>query len=132
VEDPLARFHEWVDGDRVRIVPRGPRTTLEIADREALPTPMPRGCDSRGWQPRVIDGIPLDMTFASLRVVDSELAEWDGVSTAEPDESRSYYPVDERTLPPGVRSSDIVTVAHVRDSRPFGGVSYRVAGDQPR
>jgi hypothetical protein len=130
--DTLFRFHEWVDGDRVRIVPRGPRTTLEIADREALPTPMPRGCDSRGWQPRVIDGIPLDMTFASLRVVDSELAEWDGVSTAEPDESRSYYPVDERTLPPGVRSSDIVTVAHVRDSRPFGGVSYRVAGDQPR
>jgi hypothetical protein len=60
--------------------------------------------------------------------VESELEPWDGRATAEPAESGAYYSVDERTLPPGVRPDEVITLAHVRGSRPFGGVSYRVTG----
>ena len=75
----------------------------------------------------MIHAVPLDMMFAQLRVARTELREWDRRSTLAPEASGAYYPLDERTLPPGVKSNDIVTVAHVRDGLPFGGVSYRLS-----
>jgi hypothetical protein len=50
--------------------------------------------------------------------------EWDGLVTTDPADSGAYYPIDPETLPPGVDPANVVTVAHVRDGRPFGGVSY--------
>lgn len=123
----LIRFTEWIEGDRLQIIPRAPTSTLVVTNPRELPRPVPRGCDPRVADPRVIHGAPLDMTFARFAVRRPELRRWDGRSTEQPESSGAYYPVDERTLPPGVRSDEIVTVAHVRDSRPFGGVSYRIA-----
>jgi hypothetical protein len=124
--DASIRFSEWLDGDRIQIVPRGPAATLALTNPEVFPKPLSRGCDPCVLERRLIHGIPLDMAFAQLRVAP---AEWDRRSTLQPEASRTFYPLDERTLPPGVNSSEIVTVAYVRNSRPYGGVSYRLSKD---
>jgi hypothetical protein len=127
--DALIRFSEWREGDLLQIVPRGPRATLALENPKSFPEPIRRGCDPQAWQRQLVHGAPLDMVFARLRVVRAELPEWDQVSTAAPEDAGVYYPVDKRTLPPGVDPSEIVTVAHLRDSRPFGGVSYRLGNE---
>jgi hypothetical protein len=123
----LIRHGRWTDGDRLQIIPRGRRQTLVVADRGALPKPTPTGCDPAASDRHLVHGVPFEMSFARLRVVPTDLAPWDGRTTAEPDETSAYYPVDERTLPPGLSSDDIVTVAHIRDGHPIGGVSYRIS-----
>jgi hypothetical protein len=123
--DALIRFDEWRTGDRIQLIPRGRELTLELANPEVFPKPRPRDCEPDVGQ-RMIHGVPLDMVFARLKAVEAELSEWDGNSTLEPQDTGAFYPVDERTLPPGVSSSEIVTLAHVRNGRPVGGVSYRL------
>jgi hypothetical protein len=125
--DALIRFAEWSEGDHIQIVPRGPRATLVLANPEAFPKPVRRGCDLHALAQRLIHGIPLNMAFAQLRVAPLKLREWDRRNTLPPKASGAFYPLDERTLPPGVKASEIVTVAYVRNSRPFGGVSYRLS-----
>lgn len=124
--DALIRFSEWREGDRIQIVPRSRRATLTLANPKVFPRPIPRGCDQTIAERHLTFGAPLDMAFAQLTLAQAELHEWDGRSTLQPESSGAFYPVDERTLPPGIHSSDIVTITHVRDNRPFGGVSYRV------
>ena len=71
---------------------------------------------------------PYDLTFANFRLKTADLKPWDGRVTGTPQQTNAFYPVDERTLPPGVKSSEIITVAHVKGTKPIGGVSYRVSG----
>jgi hypothetical protein len=122
----LIRFSEWLEGDRIQIIPHGRTATLELAAPVAFPKPEPRRCEPLATAARLIHGAPFDMRFARLRVSRRELKEWDGRTTLEPQRSGTYFPVNERPLPPGIRPEEIVTVALVRDSRPFGGISYRV------
>jgi hypothetical protein len=78
---------------------------------------------------RVTLGVPTELSFARFQAVASELPEWDGKITLEPSASRTHYPIDERTLPPGVDPTQLVTVAHVRDGQPFGGISFRLVSE---
>jgi hypothetical protein len=124
--DALIRYIQWTKDDRLQIVPRGRRWTFEFDDVKALPKPVQTGCDWTVMAHRVTFGVPYELTFVRLRPAKAELPEWDGVATLEPHETGAAYPVDERTLPPGVSSDEIVTLAHVRKGVTIGGVSYRI------
>jgi len=125
--DALFRYARWTDSDKIFIVPRDKSWTLDLPDPETLPKAVAKGTDYALASHRITHGVPYDLTFAKLRLKRVDLKQWDGKTTLAPHQSNVFYPVDERTLPPGVRSNEIVTVAHVRDGRPFGGVSYRIA-----
>jgi hypothetical protein len=124
--DALIRFADWRRGDLLQVIPRGRAGSLRIENVERFTTVVEQGCNPRAAERRLIHGAPLDMVFARVRLAGAELRQWDGRSTLPPEESGAFYPVDERTLPPGIKGSDIVTIAHVRDGHPFGGVSYRL------
>ena len=45
-----------------------------------------------------------------------------------------HYPVDERTLPPGVSGQSMITIVHEVDGLALGGVTYTVTvedGERP-
>ena len=85
-------------------------------------------CSSR----RITFGVPYELLFANFKLVRSELKKWDGKTTIESNVSNAYYAIDEQTLPPGVKSNEIVTLAHVRDGIVFGGISYKISNPQKR
>jgi hypothetical protein len=122
----LIRFVDWTEGDRLQVIPRGPKATLVVTNQGIFPKALPHGCDPQAYEARTIHGVPLDLVFAELRVEPSDLPAWDGAVTSDPETSGAYYPIDPATLPPGVDPAEVVTVAHLRDGRPFGGVSYRL------
>ena len=62
-------------------------------------------CSSR----RITFGVPYELLFANFKLVRSELKKWDGKTTIESNVSNAYYAIDEQTLPPGVKSNEIVT-----------------------
>ena len=51
---------------------------------------------------------------------------WDGKLRTPTPAPGIHYPVDANTLPPGVKSEDLVTVAHVVDGEVVGGVTYSI------
>jgi hypothetical protein len=122
----LIRFVDWTEGDRLQVIPRGPKATLVVTNQGIFPKALPHGCDPQAYEARTIHGVPLDLVFAELRVEPSDLPAWDGAVTSDPETSGAYYPIDPATLPPGVDPAEVVAVAHLRDGRPFGGVSYRL------
>jgi hypothetical protein len=124
--DLLVRFADWTRGDRLDVIRRGVRSTLSLANEKSFPQPADGHCCARSWQARIVHGAPTDMLFARIRPEPTKLRAWDGRSTASPTVSGFFYPLDAKTLPPGVRPEEIVTIAHVRDGHPFGGVSYRL------
>ena len=124
----LIRYFSWTAKDKLMVVPRNSRWTLDLRNSEAFKGQEETAqCDCGR---HLILGTPLDMRTANFRLVTSSLKEWDGKVTSEPNTSNAFYKVDERTLPPGVKSSEIVTLAHVRDGRTFGGISYRASSAQ--
>lgn len=125
--DALIRYLQWTPEDRLFLVPRGRRWTLEVADAKTLPEPVRTGCERDAVTRRLTFGVPYELTYTRLRTVKSELEPWDGRATLEPHETGAYYPVAEDTLPPGVEPDDIVTLAHVRRGVPVGGISYRIS-----
>jgi hypothetical protein len=125
----LVRYLEWTEADRLLVVPRGPRWTLELGNREDFPVSPAASRDRGTATDRVTLGVPTELSFARFQAVASELPEWDGKITLEPSASRTHYPIDERTLPPGVDPTQLVTVAHVRDGQPFGGISFRLVSE---
>ena len=123
--DALIRFDEWREGDRLQLIPRGPDTRLALTELDMPPRQPARDCEP-DTGPRLIHAVPLDMRFIRVSKGEGSLKEWDGHSTLDPEVTGSYYPIDERTLPPGVSPSEIVTLAHVRNGNAVGGISYRL------
>jgi hypothetical protein len=123
--DALIRHRIWSERDALHIVPRGPQWSLHWrnATEFGKGEPIGNACDCGA---RHIAGVPDDMRFASFAVVDAPRKPWDGRHRGPPATANVHYPVDVRTLPPGVKSSEIVTVAHVQGSRALGGISYRI------
>ncbi len=124
----LIRYFSWTVRDKLLVVSRNYRWTFELQNPEVFRKSVAEAavceCNAR----HITLGFPLDMRMANFRLVKSRLREWDGKVTSEPTAAHAFYGVDERTLPPGVKSNEIVTLAHVRDGRTFGGISYRVSG----
>ena len=121
----MVRFERWTREDALHIVSRGGEWTLELRNKESF-APTRAADAAAAYRSRLLLDVPYDLKFASLKLARSQLRRWDGKSTLPPDRSGAYYPVEPRTLPPGVDPREVVTVAHVRGSRTLGGISYRL------
>lgn len=124
----VVRYPYWTERDLIFIVPRDREWNIRLQNREAFDkvTTRARDCEVAAAH-RFTFGVPYDLTFAQLRLEKAALTKWDGRNTKLPHDSGFYYPVDERTLPPGVKPNEIITVAHVRGGHVIGGISYRVS-----
>ena len=91
VFDALIRYGQWTDGDRLQIIPRGRAQTL-VADRKTLPRPIPTGCDPTSADRHLVHGVPLEMSFAKLKVVPADLEPWDGRVHARARRNRRLLP----------------------------------------
>ena len=59
------------------------------------------------------------------------LAAWDKKTASARPAQGVHYPVNPKTLPPGVKGDDLVTVAHVIDGEVVGGITYSVGARRP-
>jgi hypothetical protein len=126
----LIRYFSWTVRDNLLVVSRNKRWTLKLQNPEVFRKSVVKVAVYECNAHHITLGVPLDMRMANFKLVRSRLKEWDGKVTSEPKASHAYYAVDERTLPPGVKSNEIVTLAYVRDGRTFGGISYRISSTQ--
>lgn len=126
----LIRYVYWTEKDKLLVVPRGSSWSMKLQNPEVFSQGIVKGAESACCSRHIALGVPYDMRSANLKLVRSELREWDGKATIEPNASNAYYTVDERTLPPGVKPNEIITLAHTRHGRTFGGISYRISGTQ--
>jgi hypothetical protein len=110
-------------------IPRGPRFTMDLPPHvSSVAAGRDRSNDGCACGDRhAVTGRP-----ASIRAVEAKSKVWDGkVRTPSPAEG-VYYPVDAKTLPPGVKSKELVTVAHVIDGEVVGGVTYSIGPRRKR
>lgn len=125
--DPDVRILIWVPRVYKKFViwpiPRGPRWTVRVPQQFAS----------------VVTGRPLTLVSfrrpsapaagcqpARLRAIEAKFVVWDGKARTAAPRPELYYPVAARTLPPGVKSEELVTVAHVVDGQIVGGVTYSI------
>lgn len=120
-------------GDSARreifVAPHGGARTLRVEEtiglnekerREAEPC----WCDRTGT---TILPIPNRAAMAKLAVSqDGPLRAWDEREREHRPTEGVYYPIDPLTLPPGVDSEELVTVAYREDGVIRGGVTYRL------
>ncbi len=69
---------------------------------------------------------PIPRITALPRAAEVKSRAWDGELCMARPADNIHYPVAQATLPPGVRSEDLVTVAHVLDGVVVGGVTYSI------
>jgi hypothetical protein len=122
----LIRFMHWSERDRLHFIPRDKKWSIQLQNPQVFRTALVKERECTLVSRQIILGAPYDMRSVNLKLVKSDLGKWNGKATTEPNNSNMYYPVDERTLPPGVRSNEIITLAYVKDGKPFGGISYRI------
>ncbi len=123
----LLRSVEGRYRDRLHVLPRG--TDWTFGEAKVAGDPFgPRGDPPHACAcgPRPESLLPTRVSFATLPLVRAGLRAWDGVKRTTDPEAGSYYPVRPDTLPPGVDPASLVTVAHLVDGRPVGGMTYRV------
>jgi hypothetical protein len=123
--DAMIRHHLWTTRDKLVVVPRGPRHTLQWRNQAEFGRGEPSGHEC-SCGARLIAGVPDDLRFAKFSVMPAPTKPWDGRHHGPPETTEMHYPVHPSTLPPGVGAAEIVTVAHAQGSRPLGGISYRV------
>jgi hypothetical protein len=112
--------------ERVVVVARGSRwrgaTRLSFdTQRETV-----RGAFRSTSGSRRVLGEPPRVTAGAVRLEPSELVRWDGRTRHDAPRADTFYPVDPRTLPPGVDAASLVTVVHLVNGQPVGGVTYHV------
>ena len=103
-------------------IPHGSRWTLHVPSHIGYPAknPLPHcACDKNDAQAATSRPI-------RIRVAEAKSKSWDGRLRTRTPEPGTYYPVDSRTLPPGARGEDLVTIAHVVDGNFVGGVTYSI------
>ncbi|HBH01132.1 MAG TPA: hypothetical protein DDZ42_04285, partial [Candidatus Rokubacteria bacterium] len=104
-------------------IPRGPRWTIHLPPHIAsLVTGRPRprfGCDHTNAHAATSRPVRIRAGEVKSKV-------WDGKLRTPTPAPGIHYPVDANTLPPGVKSEDLVTVAHVVDGEVVGGVTYSI------
>jgi hypothetical protein len=109
----------------LRVVPRGPASTLTAQLPAALAGAAPAGALPASSalvlpQPSVTHAVPIKIkTLGSLRPADPE------ERLPQPD-AGCYYPVDPATLPPRIDPEHLVTVVHLVDGVAVGGITYSI------
>jgi len=125
VLDVLLRYPEVWQAGRLDIVPRGPKWTFAA---ERVPRPSKTGVVTShcACGPAIVAVIPDRAALATVRLRAAELVPWDRATRLPAPVEGTYYPVDPASLPPGVESDHLVTVAHWVDGHVVGGVTYEL------
>lgn len=124
----IIRYVYWTKRDKLYIVPRTRNWSIKLENPEVLDRAVVKLSNCVETSRHILFGVPYNLIFAKFKLTKSDLKKWDGKATIEPNTSNTFYPsIDERTLPPGVKSSEIITLAHIRDGTTFGGISYRIS-----
>ncbi len=109
----------------LRWIARGPW----VVDLTGAPEPPEPGPRRRQLAPcggfRVVD-VPGNVAWLKLRARKGELERWDDRTVEPTPRPDTFYPVDPRTLPPGVEPDQLVTIAQFVDGEAAGGITYRV------
>jgi hypothetical protein len=121
-----AHVWRWHIGTLLTI-PHGRRWRIAVSPHSAsngADRPRPCGGSSRTSE-RGGARVPVQ-----IRAEKAELVRWDGKVHAQRPAPGVFYPVDERTLPPGVSSDNLVTVVQEVDGHVIGGVTFSIGPDQ--
>jgi hypothetical protein len=112
--------------EEVQIIPRGNKLNLELVNAKEI---IKNSSEKHLCQCSEKEGLglPDDLDFGIYKVIKpTKVKEWDKKITLKPNETDFYYPVDPKTLPPGVDANELVTVSHEINGKVVGGVTYRL------
>ncbi|MBK9425799.1 MAG: hypothetical protein IPN54_17060 [Bacteroidetes bacterium] len=113
--------------DEVQIIPRGTKFNLELLNAKDILKPKHNEKHFCNCEVPSVLELPDDLAFGIFKVITQmNVKKWDNRITSKPNDTEFYYPVDERTLPPGVNAKDLVTLTHEVNGNIVGGVTYRL------
>lgn len=122
--DLLVRYADLLG--ELRWIARGPRWIVDVIGKPELPEPRPGPMRLDACGRVLVARIPENVAWLKLRASEGKLEGWDDRKVESSPRSDTFYPVDRRTLPPGVEPEQLVTVAQVVDGEEVGGITYRV------
>lgn len=126
----LIRTLEFRTADMLHIIPRTKAFNLEIVNPDSM-RPLNKAAKVCDCDSQIVLKAPDELNFVQLRLKKTNLTTWDKKNTVAPNDAQMFYPTDPRSLPPGVESDELITIAHLVDNKVVGGVTYRV-GKQER
>jgi hypothetical protein len=122
--DLFVRFADLL-GD-LRWIARGPRWIVDVIGRPEQPEPRPCPVRREACGGALVADVPERSAWLTLRARRGQTEPWDDLRVEASPRPDTYYPVDRRTLPPGVDPEQLVTVAQVVQGEVVGGITYRV------